>query len=93
MRKKKFAQTKIKISNCYQDHWKFQLIKTLMNIKREREREREAQQKLLVFHPLLDLVRDKGDGLGIGIPLNWPFYFAVFPLFSNFNEIFLFSHK
>ena len=55
VRKKKFAQTKIKISNCYQDHWKFQLIKTLMNIKREREREREAQQKLLVFHPLLDL--------------------------------------
>ena len=52
---KKFAETKIKISNCYQDHWKFQLIKTLMNIKREREREREAQQKLLVFHPLLDL--------------------------------------
>ena len=55
VRKKKIAQTKIKISNCYQDHWKFQLIKTLMNIKREREREREAQQKLLVFHPLLDL--------------------------------------
>ena len=55
LRKKKFAETKIKISNCYQDHWKFQLIKSLMNIKREKEREREAQQKLLVFHPLLDL--------------------------------------
>ena len=44
VRKKKFAQTKIKISNCYQDHWKFQLIKTLMNIKRERERERERER-------------------------------------------------
>ena len=46
VRKKKFAQTKIKISNCYQDHWKFQLIKTLMNIKRERERERPNKNYL-----------------------------------------------
>ena len=88
MREKKIVETKIKISNCYQDHWKFQLIKTLMNIKREREREREAQQKLLVFHPLLDLeslIRVKGDGLGIGIPLKWPFYFVCFSFVVKFQ--------